>query len=138
MKSFFKMQTEENIEEKSSGSNTLAEYACDENSTMGGVCDEVGVEGIRLSRNVIALQDEGQVSQLITQPDDRKSADASASLSCTDFTPWQHMNAHRQKLEKRIKQARKMFPQAKRFVKKILAEGGRIAIGWRQALDGGT
>ena len=111
---------------------------------MGGVCDEIGVEGIRLSRNMIALQDEGQVSQLITQPDDRKSADAWASLSCTDFTPWQHMNAHRhgwgfqQKLEKRIKQARKMFPQAKKFVKKILAEGGRIAIGWRQALDGGT
>ena len=78
-----------------------------------------------ISRNVINLQDEGQICQLITQADDRKSADAWVSLPCTDFTPWQHMNAHRQgwgfqqKLEKRRKQARKMFAQAKRFIKKI-------------------
>jgi hypothetical protein len=82
------------------------------------------------------LQDEGHVSQLITQADDHKTADAWVSLPCTDFTPWQHMNVHRhgwsfqQKLEKRRKQARKMFAQAKRFMKKILAEGGRVAIEW--------
>ena len=33
---------------QSSGSNTLFEYACDENSAVGEVCDEIGVDGIRL------------------------------------------------------------------------------------------
>ena len=72
-----------------------------------------------ISRNVINLQDEGQISQLITQADD-----AWVSLPCTDFTPWQHMNVHRhgwgfqQKLEKRRKQARKMLAQANRFMRK--------------------
>ena len=121
---------------QSSGSNTLFEYACDENSAIGEVCDELGIEGIRLSRNVIDLQKEDQVSQLITQVDDRKAADAWVSLPCTVFTPWQHMNVHRHgcsfqhKPEKRRKQAKKMFAQAVRFMKKILAEGGRVAIEW--------
>ena len=38
---------------QSSGSETLFEYACDENSAIGEVCDELGIEGTRLSRNVI-------------------------------------------------------------------------------------
>ena len=62
-KSFFKqMQREENIEECINHQflNTLFEYACGERSASGDVCDEVGVEGIRLSRNVIDVQDEGQ------------------------------------------------------------------------------
>ena len=124
------------MEYQSSGFNTLFEYACDENSAFGEVCDELGTEGKRLSRNVIDLQDEEQVSQLITQADDRKAADAWVSLPCTVFTPWQHMNVHRHgwrflhKLEKRRKQAKKMFAQAKRFMKKILAEGCRVAIEW--------
>ena len=121
---------------QSSVSNTLFEYACDEHFAIGDVCDEIGVEGIRLSRNVIDVQDEGHVSQLITQADDHKTADAWVSLPCADFTPWQHMNVHRhgwgfqQKLDKRRKQVRKMFAQAKRFMKKILAEGGRVDFEW--------
>jgi len=82
---------------------------------------------------MIDLQDEGQVSKLITPADDRKSADAWVSLPCTDFTPWQHMNVHGHGWgfqEKRRKQAKKMLAQAKRFMKKILAEGGRVAIEW--------
>jgi hypothetical protein len=91
---------------------------------MGEICDEIGVEGIKLSHNVIDLQEEGRMSHLITQSDDCKSADAWVSLPCTDFTPWQHMNVHRhgwgfqQKLEKRRKQARKMLAQANRFMRK--------------------
>ena len=32
---------------QSSGSNILFEYACDENSAIGEICDELGIEGIR-------------------------------------------------------------------------------------------
>ena len=128
------MQIEENIGE-CINHKALFEYACDEHSAIGDVVMKSVLKASGY-RNLIDLPDEGHVSQLITQADDHKTADAWVSLPCTDFTPWQHMNVHRhgwsfqQKLEKRRKQARKMFAQAKRFMKKILAEGGRVAIEW--------
>ena len=99
MKSFFKqMQIEENIEECINHQvliPSLNMHVMKTQQLVKFVMKSVLKASGYISRNVINLQDEGQISQLITQADDRKSADAWVSLPCTDFTPWQHMNAHR-------------------------------------------
>ena len=106
MKSFFKqMQMEETIEECINHQvliPSLNMHVMKTQQLVKFVMKSVLMASGYISRNVINLQDEGQISQLITQADD-----AWVSLPCTDFTPWQHMNAHRhgwgfqQKLEKR-------------------------------------
>ena len=118
------------------GYNTIFEYACSSKSVLGEMCDRIGVEGIRLSRDTLDLADENQVAQLLDQVDQRPGADGWVSLPCTDFCPWQRMNVHRygeeyaKKLKKKRRHARNMFKLAKKFMTKILTEGGRVAIEW--------
>lgn len=67
------------------GSDTIFECACSENSMLGEMCESVGVEGIRLSRETIDL------ARTCRR---RPGADGWVSLPWTDFCPWQHMNIH--------------------------------------------
>ena len=118
------------------GHNTIFEHACSSDSALGHASAAIGVECIRLSRDTIDLSDSKQVGQLIQQVEQRPGADAWISLPCTDYTPWQHMNIHRhgeqfeKKHHERRKKSKKMFKLAKRFVRKILDTGGRVAIEW--------
>ena len=113
------------------GSDTIFEYACSENSIMGEMCESVGIEGIRLSRETIDLADGRQVSQLLEHVEQRPGADGWVGLPCTDFCPWQHMSIHRygaqyeKKLRKRRKHGRKMFGLASKVMSKLLSQGGR-------------
>jgi hypothetical protein len=118
------------------GSDTIFEYACSENSILGEMCESVGIEGIRLSRETIDLADGRQVSQLLEHVEQRPGADGWVGLPCTDFCPWQHMNIHRygaqyeKKLRKRRKHGLKMFVLASEVMSKLLSQGGRVAIEW--------
>ena len=58
---------------KLTGSDTIFEYACSENSILGEMCESVGVEGIRLSGETIDLAD---------------GVDGWVTLLCTDFCLW--------------------------------------------------
>lgn len=48
------------------GHNTLFEYACSSNSVMTQACEDIGIEGIRLSKDVLDLEDPQQVSDLMS------------------------------------------------------------------------
>ena len=102
----------------------------------GEMCESVGVEGIRLSRETIDLADGRQVSQLPEHVEQRPGTDGWVNLPCTDFCPWQHMNTHRygaqyeKKARKRRKHARRMFVLASQVMSKLLSEGRRVAIDW--------
>ena len=118
------------------GRNTVFGYRCSSDSALGHVSAAIGVECIRLSRDTINLVDPKQVGQLLQQVDLRPGADGWISLPCTDYTPWQRMNIYRygeafeRKLQERRKKSMKMFKQAKRFARKILETGGRVALEW--------
>lgn len=118
------------------GSITIFEYACSKSSILGERCEALGVECIRLSRDIIDLADPDQVSQLVEQVSERPGADLWLSLPCTDYTQWQHMNASlygemfQKKLKERRKKSKKIFKLFEQVAERILQEGGRIAIEW--------
>ena len=115
------------------GENMFFEFACSNDSILGQVSTSIGVECIRLSRDVLDLTDPLHLSQALGQVDAVPGADIWVSVVCTHHSPLQHLNKHlhgqpyQKKLKKKQKESIALLRSAEKFMEKVLSHGGRVA-----------
>ena len=115
------------------GENMLFEFACSNDSILGQVSSSIGVECIRLSRDVLDLTDPLHLSQALGQIDAVPGADTWVSVVCAHHSPLQHLNKHlhgqpyQKKLKKKQKESIALLRSAEKFIEKVLSHGGRAA-----------
>ena len=91
------------------GVGLLYEYACSDTSIIGQIAEQIGVKCVRLSRSIIDLEKAANVQQACGQLDEVPGADVWVSLTCTYFSPLQHLNVavHGEEFAKKLYKAQK-------------------------------
>ena len=114
------------------GKNVLFEYACSDDSVIGRVAEQTGVQCIRLGKSTLDLCNPDHVSQAIEQAEAIPGSDAWISIDCTHYSPIQNLNIHihgksyQRKLETRRAQTKVMLAYAMQFAINIMQNYGRI------------
>ena len=118
------------------GENCLYEYACSDDSIIGQKAEQCGVKCVRLTKAVLNLEKPEDVEQAIGQLEALPGSDVWMSLTCTYFSPLQHLNEavhgreYAKKLRKARKQSLKMLDLAIPFLERAIQNDGRIAVEW--------
>ena len=76
----------------SSGGHVLFEFCCDEDSNLGKVGDEHGVQVVRLRREAIDLSDDRAINQLCEQVKALPGCSIHGSIECRPWSTWQRLN----------------------------------------------
>ena len=118
------------------GKDILYEYACSDDSIIGQRADQLGIKVIRLTRSLLDLENQGDVEQAIGQLEETPGGDVYVSLTCTFFSPLQHLNVaiqgkgYQKKLKKAQKKTLRMLNLAIQFLEIAIKNYGRICVEW--------
>ena len=119
----------------SSGGRVLFEFCCDEESNLGKVGEEVGVQVIRLCKESIDLSDDQAIDQLCEQVKALPGCSLHRSIECRPWSAWQRLNMkkHPRLCEKINKDREESLLMIARFIKVaeiILDQGGHVSFEW--------
>ena len=118
------------------GKDMLFEYACSDDSIIGQKAEQLDIKVVRLTRSLLDLEKSSDVEQAIGQLEQVPGADAYVSLTCTFFSPLQHLNVaiHGEQYEMKLNKSRKktinMLNLAIKFLEVAIKNHGRIAVEW--------
>ena len=118
------------------GKDILYEHACSDDSIIGQRADQLGIKVIRLTRSLLDLENQGDVEQAIGQLEETPGGDVYVSLTCTFFSPLQHLNVaiqgkgYQKKLKKAQKKTLRMLNLAIQFLEIAIKNYGRICVEW--------
>ena len=121
----------------------LFEFCCDENSNLGKVGDELGVQVVRLCKEAIDLSDDQAVNQLCEQVKALPGCSIHGSIECRPWSTWQRLNMkrHPRLWEKITKDREESLLMIGRFIKVadiILDQGGHASFEWPRYCAGWT
>ena len=120
---------------KGSGGNVLFEFCCAPDSIIGDVGSLVDVKVVRLSKDVIDLNESDSIIQLMEQISVLPSCSIHGSTGCCFWSVWQHLNIFKyphlkQKLLKSRKNSRRMGKDFIRAADLCIAGGGHASFEW--------
>ena len=101
----------------------IQHYACSDESIIGQRAEQLDIKVVRLTKSLLDLEKPHDVEQAIGQLEQMPGADVYVSLTCTYFSPLQHLNVavHGNEFSKKLKQSRR---------KVAIKNHGRIAVEW--------
>jgi len=129
---------------KAEQKRVIYEFCCANNSELGKVAGDHSIKFVRLSRETSNLFDHVQVKNLVKQVHTTPGCHLHASLPCTVWSTWQHMNCRKKgpdfvrKLEARRHQALKMFAHFVEVATAVRQGGGTISFEWPRYCLGWT
>ena len=121
---------------KAEQKRVLYEFCCDKDSELGRVSDDHNIKCVRLSKESCNLFDPFQVEKLIKDIHSTPGCHLHASLPCTVWSTWQHINcrkkgaAYMRTLERRRMHSLKLFSHFVQAATAVRQGGGTISFEW--------
>ena len=116
--------------------HTMFEFCCSDDSMLGRINLERGVQHFRLSKESSNMADDEEVNGLLKVLSHFPGADLWGSIPCGPWCQWQFVNASRlgKSFRKRLAASRRMSRQILnnyiRCAKQVLSDGGHVAFEW--------
>ena len=121
---------------------TLFEFCCDENSTLGQINEERGINHFRLTTKNSDMSSQWENDSLLKVMEQFPGCDLWGSIPCGPWSQWQNVNLHQygkpfaKKLKKMRKHSRKILANYIRCADKVLSQGGHVAFEWPKTCAG--
>ena len=118
------------------GSETMFEFCCDEDSTLGQVNEEFGINHFRLTEKNSNVEDPKQVESLKKLVQLFPGCDLWGSIPCSPWSNWQTMNEHKlgekfkAKLKRQRARSRRILRNFIAVAEVVLSQGGHVAFEW--------
>ncbi len=127
----------------SSGGRVLFEFCCDEESNLGKVGEEHGIQVVRLCKESIDLSDDLAIDQLCEQIKAMPGCSIHGSIECRPWSTWQRLNMkkHPRLCEMIAKDREESLRMIARFIRVadiVLAQGGHVSYEWPRFCAGWT
>ena len=117
---------------------------CANDSELGKVSSDHNINCVRLSRETSNLFDHAQIKSLVKQIHSTPGCHLHASLPCTVWSTWQHMNCRKKgveyinRLEARRDRSLKLFAHFIEVATAVRQGGGTISFEWPRYCLGWT
>ena len=129
---------------KAEQKRVVYEFCCDKNSELGKVAGDHNINCVRLSKEAADLFDHSQVERVIGQIRKTPGCHLHASLPCTVWSTWQHINCRKKgpdyirRLENRRHQSLILFDHFVEVATAVRQGGGTISFEWPRYCLGWT
>ena len=123
------------VRHKLPGALVLYEFCCDQDSMLGKIGKESGVQVVRLCKEQIDLESPGSIEQLIDQVSATPGCSLHGALECKSWSAWSRLNAAKhpdylQRLEEEREQSRKLLLKFIRVAAIVIHAGGEVSFKW--------
>ena len=122
--------------------NWLLEFCCDQNSMMGKIGDEIGINIVRLHEGFADLRDHNAIEQLKEFVRLHPGVSIWGSLPCTPWSMWQFMAVKRHgtpylhKLHKRREESLALVANFIDLAREVRKHGGHVSFEWPKNATG--